>query len=147
MGGVDLINGISPATAAVERAARYSFAAQVGGLVGFAVPAGRWGSLRGSDHLADGVMICTTPHRPASVTVCHAAHRSAHCNVRFSGPQGVEDELESMPRDHGDVWRLRRRSPNQSRIRPTTLGLGTICMDSIAAQRISRDPCLAISPR
>ena len=40
-----------------------------------------------------------------------------------------------------------RLSPTRSLIRPTTLVLGRICTDSIAAQRTSREPCLVIRPR
>ena len=58
--GVALINAGVPATAAVERAARHPFAAQVGGLMGFAVPAGRWGQSEGATTPRMGVMTCTT---------------------------------------------------------------------------------------
>jgi hypothetical protein len=60
VGGVALINAGVPAVAAVERAARHPFAAQVGGMMGCAVPAGRWGQSEGSTTPRVGVMTCTT---------------------------------------------------------------------------------------
>ena len=58
--GVALINAGVPAVAAVEWAARHPFAAQVGGMMGFAVPAGRWGQSEGATTPRVGVMTCTT---------------------------------------------------------------------------------------
>ena len=51
---------VSRADAAVERAARHPFAAQVGGMMGCAVPAGRWGQSEGATTPRVGVMTCTT---------------------------------------------------------------------------------------
>ena len=51
---------VSRLIAAVERAARHPFAAQVGGMMGCAVPAGRWGQSEGATTPRVGVMTCTT---------------------------------------------------------------------------------------
>ena len=64
-GGVALINAGVPAVAAVERAARHPFAAQVGGMMGCAVPAGRWGQSEGSTTPTGGGHDLHDPHRPA----------------------------------------------------------------------------------
>ena len=54
VGGVALISAGVPAVEQAGRAARHPFAAQVGGMMGFAVPAGRSGSIRGGDHATGG---------------------------------------------------------------------------------------------
>ena len=74
---------VSRQIAAVERAARHPFAAQVGGMMGFAVPAGRWGQSEGATTPRVGGHDLHDPHRPAvRVTACHAATGRVPCSAR-----------------------------------------------------------------
>jgi hypothetical protein len=74
---------LSRRIAAVERAARHPFAAQVGGMMGCAGACWPVGSIRGIDHATSGGHDLHDPHRPAvRVTAPHAATGLLPCSAR-----------------------------------------------------------------
>src|SRR3954468_17848036 len=79
-GGVALIIAGVPAIAAVERAARHPFAAQVGGMMGVRGACWPVGSIRGSDHATGGGHDLHDPHRPAVRVTSHAATGLVPCS-------------------------------------------------------------------